>query len=88
MNNFFQGFTLDKLQETKTAGPILDLLDDQNVHKGNKYYVAGKENDELLDSVSVRADVDIVDEDKAIQVPFLSPVRKRFRVFIFYFFAP
>ncbi|XP_024025659.1 uncharacterized protein LOC21386167 isoform X2 [Morus notabilis] len=62
-----KGFTLNKLQVTKTAGPILDLLADQNVHKGNKYYVAGKENDELLDSVSVRADVDIVDEDKAIQ---------------------
>lgn len=70
MTNFFYGFTLEKPQGTKIAGPIQDLLDDLNVHKGNKYYMAGKENDEMLDSVSESADLDIVDEDKATQVDF------------------
>lgn len=62
-----EGFTLEKPQGIKIAAPIRELLDDLNIHKGNKYNMAGKENDEMLDSVSESADIDMVDEDKATQ---------------------
>ncbi|PON83695.1 hypothetical protein TorRG33x02_205010 [Trema orientale] len=61
LNDLHKGVTKDSPELTKTVG-LKALFDSQNVHKGNSYYLSGQRDDEILDSVSVRGDMDMVDE--------------------------
>lgn len=76
-NFFFQGLTEDSPKMNKTVG-LKPLFDGHNVQKGYSC-LSGKTDDEMLDSVSVRDALEMVDEDKATQVLFLFslPLRKR-----------
>lgn len=56
------------------------------MHKGNNYHLSGKKDDEILDSGSVRGDLDMVDEDKATQVLFCFLSFKEKEIFFVLFY--
>ncbi|XP_062119948.1 uncharacterized protein LOC133834370 isoform X2 [Humulus lupulus] len=65
-NNIHKGVTEDSPKLTKTIN-LKALFDGQNLDKGKSNFFSGQKDDEILDSASVKSDLDMEDEDKATQ---------------------